>query len=72
MNNATNESMILCSVNEVAKATDMRPPTVRKYSQMMEKTGYIFHKNELGHRGYLERDIIGMNRIKEASKNSNI
>ncbi|MEW9501703.1 hypothetical protein [Jeotgalibacillus marinus] len=38
----------------------------------MEKAGYSFHKNEFGHRGYLERDIIVMNRIKEASKNSNI
>lgn len=72
MNNATKESMILCSVSEVAKATAMRPPTVRKYSQMMEKAGYTFHKNELGHRGYFERDSIVMNRIKEASKNSNI
>ena len=50
----------------------MRPPTVRKYSKMMDKVGYTFHKNEFGHRGYLERDIIVMNRIKEASKNSNI
>ena len=72
MDNDTNKSMILCSVSEVAKATDMKSVTVRKYSQMMEKYGYTIYKNELGHRGYLERDIIVMNRIKKASKNSGI
>ncbi|MGX5475897.1 hypothetical protein [Bacillus toyonensis] len=39
--------------------------TLRKYCIMLEEHGYHFHKNEHGHRGFLDNDVITLRKLME-------
>lgn len=56
------------SPKEMAKLLGIADTTVRKYSQELEKEGYHIYKNEKGHRGYYDRDIILFKQIIEIAK----
>lgn len=47
----------MSSSKDVAKRLSLEPVTVRKYSQMLEKHGYLFTKDEKQWRKYSEDDI---------------
>lgn len=42
---------------EVAKRLTIEPVTLRKYVSMLEKQGYVFHKDDRGWRVFVEEDI---------------
>lgn len=45
------------SSSEVAKRILVEPVTVRKYSQMLEKKGYVFERGHNDHRRYTDNDL---------------
>ena len=67
-----NENIILMSAKEAASVLGIQNSTLRKYSQMLEKSGYRIHKNELGHRGFFPKDIAIIKRIVELSKSDDM
>lgn len=67
-----NENIILMSAKEAASVLGIQNSTLRKYSQMLEKSGYRIHKNELGHRGFFPKDIAIIKRIVEISKSDDM
>lgn len=50
---------------EVATLLNIKESTLRKYSGQLEKAGYKFHKNEKGHRGFFDRDVIALRKLIE-------
>ncbi|GGE78566.1 hypothetical protein [Priestia taiwanensis] len=42
------------------KLLEIDVSTLREYAEALEKQGYKFHKNERGHRGDFEKDIIAV------------
>lgn len=64
----TNLTQRIYSPKEMAKLLGIADTTVRKYSQELEKAGYHISKNEHGHRGYYDRDIIVFKQIIEIAK----
>lgn len=68
----SNENIILMSAKEAASVLGIQNSTLRKYSQMLEKSGYRIHKNELGHRGFFPKDIAIIKRIIETSKSDDM
>ncbi|MCF2131992.1 DUF3967 domain-containing protein [Strepomyces sp. STD 3.1] len=56
------------SAKEVSVLLGIQNTTVRKYSQLLEKAGYHIHKNELGHRGFFDKDVIVLRKIIELTK----
>lgn len=68
----SNENIILMSAKEAASVLGIQNSTLRKYSQMLEKSGYRIHKNELGHRGFFPKDIAIIKRIVETAKSDDM
>ena len=64
----TNTTQRIYSPKEMAKLLGIADTTVRKYSQELEKAGYHISKNEHGHRGYYDKDIIVFKQIMEIAK----
>jgi len=64
----TNTTQRIYSPKEMAKLLGIADTTVRKYSQELEKAGYHISKNEHGHRGYYDKDIIVFKQIIEIAK----
>lgn len=58
------------ATKDISNIVGIAPPTVRKYSQALEKAGYSFIKNENGFRIYSDKDIFAFNEIKSMSKKS--
>lgn len=56
---------IIYNPADVAKQLNIKESTLRKYSLLLEKYGYEFHKNERGQRGYYDSDIIVLRRMME-------
>ncbi|WP_455931531.1 MerR family transcriptional regulator, partial [Priestia aryabhattai] len=56
------------TAKEVSTLLGIQNTTVRKYAQMLEKAGYHIHKNELGHRGFFNNDVIVLRQIRELIK----
>jgi parvulin-like peptidyl-prolyl isomerase len=54
--------------SDMATLLKIQESTLRKYCIMLEETGYKFHKNELGHRGFLNNDVIALKRLLEIKK----
>lgn len=48
---------------EIAKRILVEPVTVRKYSQMLEEKGYVFEKDNKGHRRYSETDLTALQHL---------
>lgn len=56
------------ATKDISSKVGIASPTVRKYSQALEKAGYNFLKNEKGFRIYSDNDIFVFNEIKNKSK----
>ncbi|EMA6344839.1 DUF3967 domain-containing protein [Bacillus cytotoxicus] len=50
---------------DVATILKIQESTLRKYCIMLEEHGYHFHKNEHGHRGFLDNDVITLRKLIE-------
>lgn len=50
---------------DVADLLNVKESTLRKYSLLLEKYGYTFHKNERGQRGYFDSDIVVLRRMTD-------
>ncbi|MBJ8107622.1 MULTISPECIES: DUF3967 domain-containing protein [Bacillus cereus group] len=48
---------------DVAEQLGIRSSTLRKYADVLEKEGYIFIKNERGHRKYRESDVMVFRKV---------
>jgi DNA-binding transcriptional MerR regulator len=57
------ERQIVYGPKELASLLGIEPVTLRNYAKIMESKGYIFHKNERGQRGYIERDIVAFKKF---------
>ncbi|MCP1322066.1 DUF3967 domain-containing protein [Bacillus sp. S0628] len=53
----------LYSPSDVAKQLGIQSSTLRKYSDVLEKEGYTFIKNERGHRKYRESDVMVFRKV---------
>lgn len=61
------------SSKDVAKSLNIQESTLRKYCLLLEQEKYHFLKNEQGHRGFVDSDIIVLRKIIELkNKNSDI
>jgi DNA-binding transcriptional MerR regulator len=54
----------IIATSEVANLLDIKTSTVRKYVLILEAKGYIFLKNEKGHRLYTKSDVTYMREFK--------
>lgn len=50
---------------DVATMLKIQESTLRKYCIMLEEYGYHFHKNEHGHRGFRDNDVITLRKLIE-------
>lgn len=50
---------------DVAERFNIHSSTVRKYCDYLERAGYTFHKNEHGHRGFFDDDLIAFKKLME-------
>lgn len=55
------------ATKDISNIIGIAPPTVRKYSQALEKAGYSFIKNEKGFRIFIDEDIFVFNELKSIS-----
>lgn len=62
------ETQTVYNSNDVATLLKIQESTLRKYCLMLEEAGYKFHKNEFGHRGFLNDDVIALKRLLEIKK----
>ncbi|MBJ8050300.1 DUF3967 domain-containing protein [Bacillus cereus group sp. N18] len=53
----------LYSPGDVAEQLGIQSSTLRKYADVLEKEGYIFIKNERGHRKYRESDVMVFRKV---------
>jgi len=58
------------STKDIANIVGIATPTVRKYSQALEKAGYTFIKNDQGFRIFTDKDIQIFERMKEMSNDT--
>ncbi|WLR44499.1 DUF3967 domain-containing protein (plasmid) [Bacillus carboniphilus] len=49
--------------SDVSALLKIKESTLRKYCIMLEKVGYEFHKNELGHRGFFNNDVVTLRKL---------
>lgn len=71
MDSSQNKQAIYSS-KDLASSLKIQESTLRKYCLLLEEEGYKFHKNEHGHRGYYDSDIIVIRKILELKNNSDI
>lgn len=53
------------TTSEIAEKVGIAEPTVRKYAQALERSGYHFIKDSFGARTYIERDFLALKELKE-------
>lgn len=56
------------SPSEVAALLDIKLPTLRKYSMLLEEKTYRIERNSQNHRYYNDKDIITLRRVIAGSK----
>jgi len=44
---------------------DLKVSTIRKYANVLQKAGYHFYKNDKGHRGYYDHDVIALRKLTD-------
>lgn len=64
----TDDRQSIYTSSDMATLLKIQESTLRKYCIMLEEAGYKFHKNELGHRGFLNNDVIALKRLLEIKK----
>lgn len=65
MTDKTDSSQSVYISKDVAMMLKIQESTLRKYCIMLEEHGYHFHKNEHGHRGFLDNDVITLRKLME-------
>ncbi|PHB24732.1 DNA-binding protein [Bacillus pseudomycoides] len=65
MTDKTDSSQSVYISKDVATMIKIQESTLRKYCIMLEEHGYHFHKNEHGHRGFLDNDVITLRKLIE-------
>ncbi|PHE83680.1 DNA-binding protein [Bacillus toyonensis] len=65
MTDKTDSSQSVYISKDVAMMLKIQESTLRKYCIMLEEHGYKFHKNEHGHRGFLDNDVITLRKLIE-------
>lgn len=65
MTDTTDSSQSIYISKDVAVMLKIQESTLRKYCIMLEEHGYHFHKNEHGHRGFLDHDVITLRKLIE-------
>lgn len=63
---------ILYSPSEVCDQIKVKDSTLRKYVIILEAAGYVFSRNNKGHRQYTDKDIVILKRFIAASKQPGI
>ena len=58
--------------SQIAGIVGISVATVRKYAQYMEKAGYMFLRNESGHRVFLDKHILLFKEFNGLSKTGNL
>ncbi|WP_129731441.1 DUF3967 domain-containing protein [Ectobacillus funiculus] len=64
----TSERDRVYSPTDIQELLGIDSSTLRKYAILLEKNGYHFLKNERGHRGYFDKDVITLRKLLEFSK----
>lgn len=60
------------STKDIAHIVDIATPTIRKYAQLLEKSGYTFMRNDQGHRIFTDRHILLFREMKHLSKQGTV
>ena len=55
--------MAIYSPADIAKLLNVKEPTVRKYSLLLEEVGYTFKRNASGQRWYEDTDVIALQKL---------
>lgn len=63
---------ILLSPGEVCEQLKLKDSTLRKYVGILEAAGYVFSKNNRGHRQYREKDVIALRKFISASERTDM
>lgn len=48
---------------DIATVLNIKPSTLRKYSLLLEQSGYIYKKNAQGHRWYSDTDLMALRKF---------
>lgn len=64
MSSDTNSENIY-NASDVATLLNLKLSTLRKYASVLENAGYKYHKNNKGHRGYFDHDVIALRKLIE-------
>ncbi|MGH0578529.1 MULTISPECIES: DUF3967 domain-containing protein [Bacillus cereus group] len=65
-------NQLIYSSKDVAAILKIQESTLRKYCIMLEEVGYKFHKNELGHRGFLNDDVVALKTLADIKSHPNM
>ncbi|WP_235712316.1 MULTISPECIES: DUF3967 domain-containing protein [Bacillus cereus group] len=65
-------NQLIYSSKDVAAILKIQESTLRKYCIMLEEVGYKFHKNELGHRGFLNEDVVALKTLADIKSHPNM
>lgn len=57
---------------DIAKLLQVKEPTVRKYSLLLEEVGYTFKRNASGQRWYEDKDVIALQKLVTFKHNGNM
>ena len=63
MTDKTGSSQSVYISKDVATMLKIQESTLRKYCIMLEEQGYHFHKNEHGHRRFMDNDVITLRKL---------
>lgn len=61
----TKDQQNIYGSSDVAVLLKVKESTLRKYTLMLEKAGYKYHKNEHGQRGFYDHDVIALKKLIE-------
>ena len=63
MSNETQTTQAVFGSSDVADVLGIQESTLRKYCLLLEKCGYEFLKNEVGHRAFFDNDLIVLKKM---------
>ena len=56
-------AMAFHAPEDIATVLNIKPSTLRKYSLLLEQSGYTFQKNAQGHRWYTDTDLMALRKF---------
>ena len=63
MSNEIQTTQAVFGSSDVADVLEIQESTLRKYCLLLEKNGYEFLKNEVGHRAFFDNDLIVLKKM---------